>query len=170
MRAKFVRICQLIAAVGINRVGPACQASERPAVGNALGGVRRNISRALRGDQGHALSGFTGVIQEDSSHAPPGDRIGAATRQGTDDTGGIAGPHEEWSRDPEYQEAHVRLGEEFEQTRALIEGRTGAGFKAGGIGRAYGNNAIGGSPARERPRPPLHPNTGKDCSGNRHPP
>ena len=67
-----------------------------------------------------------GVPQENPEGTPPGDRFGAATRQGGDGMSKVTDLHKEWSRDPVYCEAHDRLGPEFELSRSLIEARTRA--------------------------------------------
>ena len=129
MRARFVRICQLIAAVGVDRMGaPHVRHLSGPLWEMRLTG-RDGIPRALYvATKDMRLVVVRVFFKKTSSHAPPGDRIGAATRRGDDDMSKIADLHKEWSRDPEYQEAYDRLGAEFELTRALIEARTGAGF------------------------------------------
>ena len=93
---------------------------------NAYEWSGRDIAGALRYGRGEAGRGGAGVPQEDPEDTPPGDRFGAATRQGGDGMSKVTDLHEEWSRDPDYRAAYDRLGPEFDLSRSLIEARTRA--------------------------------------------
>ena len=61
--------------------------------------------------------------------------------------------HDKWSREPDYREAYDRLGPEFELSRSLIEARTRARLTQAELAAAHEDDAVGDSPARERPQP-----------------
>ena len=102
IRARFARICRLIATVGLERVGtPHVRHLTGPLWEMHLTG-RDGIARALY--------------------------VTAAGRSGGDGMSTLKELHEPWSREAGYREAYKRLGPEFEVARALIEARSRAGL------------------------------------------
>ena len=126
MQARFARTGRLIATFGLERVGaPHVKHLTGPLWEIRLSG-RDGIARALyvvaAGGRG------AGIREENPTHAAPGDRVGAASRQGGYAMSTLDELHERWSRNPDYREAYERLGPEFDLARTLIEARTRAGM------------------------------------------
>ena len=105
MRARLVRISELIESVGLPNV-------KEPHVRHLRGPlweIRLNGKRAS-----HALS---------------------AARQGSEPMTKISDLHRRWRKDADYEEAYDAFGEEFDLTRALIEARTAAGLSQSQLAR-----------------------------------
>ena len=127
MRARFSRICGLISAVGLERMGaPHVRHLAGPLWEMRMTG-RDGISRALYVTaHGRARRGGARLREEDATHTEARDRIGAAPRRGDGEMTKVSELHREWSKDPEYREAYERLGAEFALARTLIEARRSA--------------------------------------------
>lgn len=127
MRARFARICELIGAAGLERIGaPHVRHLTGPLWEMRLTG-RDGIARALYiAARSRACGGGAGVREEDSADATAGDRIGAEARRGGEAMTRVADLHKVWSEDPEYRAEYDRLGPEFALARSLIEARTQA--------------------------------------------
>ena len=80
----------------------------------------------------------------------------------------VADLHGAWSKDPEYLAEYDRVGPEFALARAHRGAHAGASHP-GGARRAHGNDPIGGGPAGERARVPLHADAGEGGAGDRDP-
>ena len=127
MRARFARICELIGAIGLERMGaPHVRHLTGPLWEMRLSG-RDGISRALYvAARGPAGGGRASLREEDPTHAATGNRIGTEACRGGEAMTKVADLHKAWSEDPEYCAEYDRLGPEFALARSLIEARTRA--------------------------------------------
>ena len=127
LRARFMRICQLMASVGLERVSaPHVKHLNGPQWGMRMSG-RSGIARVLYVSAKKKRVGVVRVfVKKTPEDTPPRDRIGAGARRGENEMSKVADLHTKWSEDPEYRKAYDRLGPEFELSRSLIEARTRA--------------------------------------------
>lgn len=136
MRARLVRISELIGLVGLPNV-------REPHVRHIRGQLweirlkgKAGIARALlRHCERAACGDPEGLHQEDRKDPCGRNRFGATTGEGTEAMTKISELHRRWSRDADYEDAYDALGEEFDLARALIEARTAAGLSQSQLAR-----------------------------------
>jgi ribosome-binding protein aMBF1 (putative translation factor) len=136
MRARLVRISELIASVGLPNV-------REPHVRHVRGQLweirlkgKAGIARALyvtAKEQRVVIP--EGLRQENGEDANGRDQSSAATGKGTEAMTKISDLHRRWSEDADYKDAYDALGEEFDLARALIEARTAAGLSQAQLAR-----------------------------------
>ncbi len=136
MRARFVRIADLIKAVGLERVGaPHIKHLSGPLWEMRIEGQGWDFAGALRDGKGEAGRRSAGLREEDPEDTSTGDRAGAAARPGGFELTRVSDLHKKWSRDPAYRAAYDEFGPEFELARSLIEARTRAGLTQAQLAR-----------------------------------
>ena len=136
MRARLVRISELIESVGLPNV-------KEPHVRHIRGqlweirlkGKAGIAPRALRHGERAAGRHRQGLHQEDREDAHGRDRPGTPEGKGTEAMTKISELHRRWSKDRDYKEAYDALGEEFDLARALIEARTAASLSQAQLAR-----------------------------------
>jgi ribosome-binding protein aMBF1 (putative translation factor)/phage-related protein len=136
MRARLVRIAELIASVGLPNVrephvrhirGPLWEIRLK---GKA--GVARALYVTAREQRVVILRAF---CQEDREDARGRDRRGLGEGQGTEAMTKMSELHRRWSKTAKYKHAYDALEEEFDLARTLIEARTVAGLSQAQLAR-----------------------------------
>src|SRR4051794_16252707 len=129
MRARLVRISELIESVGLPSVKRAARPSHsQPALGDPPEGESRHRPRAIRHGERAAGRHREGLHQEDREDSDGRDRPSTPEGKGTEAMTKISDLHRRWRKDAEYKAAYDTLGEEFDLARALIEARAAAGL------------------------------------------
>jgi Gp49-like protein DUF891 len=124
MRARLVRISELIGSVGLPNV-------KEPHVRHIRGqpweirlkgksGIARALYVTAKEQRVVILRAF---IERTEKTADARDRSCAATGEGTEPMTKIRELHRRWSKDADYKDAYSTLGEEFDLAHALIEAR-----------------------------------------------
>jgi ribosome-binding protein aMBF1 (putative translation factor) len=135
MRARLIRISELIESVGLPNV-------REPHVRHIRGQLweirlkeSRHCPRALRHGERAACRHREGLYQEDREDSHGRDRPGTSEGKGTEAMTKISELHRRWSKDADYKDAYDTLVEEFDLARALIEARTAAGLSQSQLAR-----------------------------------
>ena len=136
MRARLVRISELIEAVGLPNVKEPHVRHIRGPLGEIrLKGESRDCTRPLRHRQGAARGDFKSLHQEDREDSASRDRARAAKGKGPEAMTKISDLHRRWRKAADYTAAYDALGEEFDLARALIEARAAAGLSQSQLAR-----------------------------------
>jgi ribosome-binding protein aMBF1 (putative translation factor) len=135
MRARLVRISELIESVGPPNVKEPNVRHVRGPLGDPSEGKRRYRPRALRNGERPAGRNRQGLHQEDREDAHGRDRPGTPEGKGPEAMTKISELHRRWSKDRDYKEAYDALGEEFDLARALIQARMAAGLSQSQLAR-----------------------------------
>jgi ribosome-binding protein aMBF1 (putative translation factor) len=135
MRARLVRISDLIESVGLPNVKEPHPSRPRTALGDPPEGESRHRPRALRHGDRAAGRHRQGLHQEDREDSHGRDRPCTPEGKGTEAMTKISELHRRWSKDRDYKDAYDALGEEFDLARALIEARTAAGLSQSQLAR-----------------------------------
>ena len=135
MRARLVRISELIESVGLPNV-------KEPHVRHIRGQLweirlkgKAGIARALYVTAKEQRVVIVRAFIKKTEKTPTGDRPGTRKGKGTEAMTKISELHRRWSKDRDYKDAYDALGEEFDLARALIEARTAAGLSQSQLAR-----------------------------------
>jgi ribosome-binding protein aMBF1 (putative translation factor) len=128
VRARLVRISELIESVGLPYVKEPHVRHVRGQLWESREGESRHRPRALRHGERAAGRDRQGLHQKGRKHARRRGRLGPPEGKGTEAMTKIRELHRRWSKDAAYKDAYDALGEEFDLARALIEARTAAGL------------------------------------------
>ena len=136
MRARLVRISELIESVGLPNV-------KEPHVRHIRGQLweirlkgKAGIARALYVTAKEQRVVIVRAFIKKTERTPSGTRsIWRCKSQGSEAMTKISELHRRWSKDADYKDAYDALGEEFDLARALIEARTAAGLSQAQLAR-----------------------------------
>ena len=136
MRARLVRIAQLIESVGLPNVKEPHVCHGRGQLWEIrLKGKARHCTRAVHHRARAACRDRQSIHQKDREDAHERNRSGSPESQGSETVTKISDLHRRWSKDADYKDAYGALGEEFDLARALIEARTAAGLSQAQLAR-----------------------------------
>ena len=129
MRARFVRISELISAVGLERVRePYVKHLQGPLWEMRMTG-RDGTSRALYVTVREKRAIVVRVFIKKTRKTPHSEvRARPATCTGGAPVSKVRDLHQKWNRNPDYRRAYDDLDFEFALARSLIEARVGAGL------------------------------------------